>query len=69
MSQPKITDQQIADAAAAPQSVSADGVTVTNRSMADMRLAREELANNQNASKPRRGVLVAKMIPGSARGQ
>lgn len=69
MSNPEITDQQIADAAAAPQSVSADGVTVTNRSMDDLRNAREELANNSNASKPRRGVLFTKMIPGSARGQ
>jgi dihydroorotate dehydrogenase len=69
MTTPEITDQQIADAAAAPQSVSADGVTVTNRSMDDLRKAREELANNTNASKPRRGVLFAKMIPGSARGQ
>lgn len=68
MSNPEITDQQIADAAAAPQSVSADGVTVTNRSMDDLRKAREELANS-NASKPRRGVLFTKMIPGSARGQ
>jgi dihydroorotate dehydrogenase len=69
MSTPEITDQQIADAAAAPQSVSADGVTVTNRSMDDLRKAREELANNSNASKPRRGLLFTKMIPGSARGQ
>ena len=69
MSQPEITDQQIADAAAAPQSVSADGVTVTNRSMADLRQAREELVNNSNASKPRRGLLFSKLIPGSARGQ
>lgn len=69
MSQPEITDQQIADAAVAPQSVSADGVTVTNRSVADLRQAREELANNGNASKPRRGVLFARMIPGSARGE
>jgi hypothetical protein len=65
---PTITDQQLADAAAAPQSVSADGVTVTNRSVEDLRKAREELANT-NASKPRRGVLFSKLIPGSARGQ
>lgn len=69
MTTPEITDQQIADAAAAPQSVSADGVTVTNRSMADLRQAREELANNSNASKPRRGLLFSKLIHGSARGQ
>jgi hypothetical protein len=69
MSEPQITDQQIADAAATPQSVSVDGVTVTNRSVEELISAQERLANQQNATKPRRGVLFTRIIPGSARGQ
>lgn len=66
---PEITDQQIADAAVAPQSVSVDGVTMTNRPLKDLIDAQDDLANNQNAVKPRRGVLFSRMIPGSARGE
>jgi hypothetical protein len=69
MSEPQITDQQIADAAATPQSVSVDGVTVTNRSVEELISAQERLANQQNATKPRRGVLFSRIIPGSARGE
>jgi hypothetical protein len=69
MSEPQITDQQIADAAATPQSVSVDGVTVTNRSVEELISAQERLANQQRATKPRRGVLFTRIIPGSARGQ
>jgi hypothetical protein len=64
----EITDQQISDAAAQPQSVTVDGVTVTNRSIKDLTDAQDNLANN-NASKPRRGLIFSKLIPGSARGQ
>lgn len=69
MPTPEITDQQIADAAATPQSVSVDGVTMTNRPLKDLIDAQDDLANNQNAVKPRRGVMFSRMIPGSARGQ
>lgn len=63
----EVTDQQIADAAAAPSSVSVDGVTVTNRPVSELIDAQANIANN-NATKPRRGVLFTKMIPGSSRG-
>jgi hypothetical protein len=69
MPTPEITDQQIADAAVAPQSVSVDGVTMTNRPLKDLIDAQDDLNNNANAQKPRRGVLFSRMIPGSARGQ
>lgn len=69
MPTPEITDQQIADAAATPQSVSVDGVTMTNRPLKDLIDAQDDLANNQNAVKPRRGVMFSRIIPGSARGQ
>lgn len=69
MPTPEITDQQIADAAVSPQSVSVDGVTMTNRPLKDLIDAQDDLANNSNAQKPRRGVLFSRMIPGSARGQ
>ena len=62
-----VTDQQIADAAAAPSSVSVDGVSVTNRPVSELIDAQTAIAEG-NSSKPRRGVLFAKMIPGSSRG-
>lgn len=65
---PTVTNQQIADAAAAPQQVTVDGVSVTNRPVSDISTAQENLANNTNAIKPRRGLLFTKLIPGSARG-
>jgi hypothetical protein len=68
MSDPQITDQQIADAAATPQSVTTDGVTVTSRPLKDLTDAQEKLANQTNATSPRRGVLFTRLIPGSARG-
>ena len=67
-SDPTVTNQQIADAAAAPQQVTVDGVSVTNRPVSDISTAQENLANNTNATKPRRGLLFTKLIPGSARG-
>lgn len=63
-----ITDQQIADAAANPQSVTVDGVTVSNRPIKDLIEAQDSIKNT-NAEKPRRGVLFSRLIPGSARGQ
>lgn len=69
MPTPEVTDQQIADAAVAPQSVTVDGVTMTNRPLKDLMDAQDNLSNSQNAVKPRRGVMFSRMIPGSARGQ
>lgn len=66
---PEITDQQLADAAVTPQSVSVDGVSSTNRPLKDLMDAQDNLANSQNAIKPRRGLMFTKMIPGSARGE
>ena len=66
---PKITDQQIADAAVAPQSVSVDGVSVQSRQVKDLIDAQDRTANNSAAVSPRRGLLFTKLIPGSARGQ
>jgi hypothetical protein len=68
MSEPTVTNQQIADAAASPQQVTVDGVTVTQRSVAEVTEAQANLANSQNATSPRRGLLFTKLIPGSARG-
>jgi hypothetical protein len=64
----EITDQQIADAAAQPQSMSADGVNVNQRSLKELMDAQDNLSQ-KNAEKPRRGLLFSKLIPGSARGQ
>lgn len=64
----EITDQQIADAAAEPQSITVDGVTVSNRSLKELTEAQDNL-KNANAEKPRRGLIFSKLVPGSARGQ
>jgi|694.fasta_scaffold07497_5 hypothetical protein len=64
----EITDQQIADAAAQPQSMSVDGVNVAQRSLKELMDAQDNLSQ-KNAEKPRRGLLFSKLIPGSARGQ
>jgi hypothetical protein len=63
----EITDQQIADAAIAPASVTVDGTSVTNRSVGEL-LDAQERTSQANATKPRRGLLFSKMIPGSALG-
>lgn len=64
----EITDQQIADAAAQPQSMSVDGVNVNQRSLKELTDAQNDLSQ-RHAEKPRRGLLFSKLIPGSARGQ
>jgi|GEM_PF-4708116 len=61
-----ITDQELIDAAKAPSSVSVDGMAVTNRSASELIEVQDNVANNSNATSPRRGLLFAKMIPGSA---
>jgi hypothetical protein len=63
-----ITDQQIADAAAQPQSMSVDGVNVAQRSLKELTDAQNDLSQRK-AETPRRGLLFSKLIPGSARGQ
>lgn len=65
---PEVTDQQIADAAATPASVAVDGVSVTNRSLKDLMDAQDNLAQ-RNATSPRRGLQFTKLIPGSAVGR
>jgi len=65
---PDITDQQIADAAAQPQSMSVDGVNVAQRSLKELSDAQNDLSQRK-AETPRRGLLFARLIPGSARGQ
>lgn len=65
----EITNQEIVDAAKAPQSVAVDGLSVANRSTDELIRARDEVANNSNASSPRRGLLFARLIPGSAVGE
>lgn len=65
----EITNDEIVDAAKAPQSVAVDGVSVSNRSTDELIRARDDVANNENAKSPRRGLLFAKLIPGSAVGQ
>lgn len=65
----EITNNEIIEAAKAPQSVAVDGVSVANRSTDELIRARDEVANNSNATSPRRGLLFAKLIPGSAVGQ
>lgn len=62
-----ITDQQIADAAATPAAISVDGVSITNRSTQELLDAQDGLAQS-NASSPRRGLLLSRLIPGSAVG-
>jgi hypothetical protein len=64
----EITDQQIADAAAQPQSMSVDGVNVNQRSLKELTDAQNELSQRK-AETPRRGLLFSRLIPGSARGQ
>jgi hypothetical protein len=65
----EITNNEIIEAAKAPQSVAVDGVSVANRSTDELIRARDDVANNSNATSPRRGLLFAKLIPGSAVGQ
>lgn len=65
---PDITDQQIADAAAQPQSMSVDGVNVNQRSLKELSDAQNDLSQRK-AETPRRGLLFSRLIPGSARGQ
>ncbi len=65
----EITNEQIAAEAAKVQSMSVDGVTVTKRPLKDLIDAQDRLDNNTHATKPRRGVQFARIIPGSARGQ
>jgi hypothetical protein len=54
---PELTSQQIADLAAAPQSTTTDGVTVTERSADDVikldRFATEKAAATPAAGKPK----------------
>lgn len=64
----EVTDQQIADAAATPATVSVDGVSVTNRPVKDLIDAQERVAQSR-ATSPRRGLQFTKLVPGSAVGK
>jgi len=52
-----------------PQSVSADGLTVTGRSAADQIAALQQADANRTARKRSRGVLLTRFVPGSAVGE
>lgn len=65
---PTVNADQILANANSPQSVSADGLTVTARSTKDQLEALDVAAANRTATKKRRGLLFAKIIPGSAVG-
>lgn len=61
-------DQILANAMG-PQSVSADGLTVTGRSAKDQIDALQLADANRTAAKRRRGVLLTRFVPGSAVGE
>lgn len=63
-----IDAEQILNNATGPQSVSTDGLTVTARSTRDQLEALDVAAANRNATKKRRGLLFAKILPPSAIG-
>lgn len=55
--------------ALSPQSVSADGLTVTARSTKDQLDALAAVTANQAGRKRRRGLLMTRIVPGSAVGE
>lgn len=67
MAEPSEISEAIADAAAdGTQSVTADGMTVSEHSLADRLKALEKLSQDQGASKPHRGLRFTKLIPPGA---
>ena len=59
----------IEEAAAAPESVAADGVVVRGRSIDDLIKADKYLAEQAAAAKPHRGLRFSRVIPPGARGE
>ena len=53
----------IAEQALEPQSVTADGMTVTQRPIGDVIAARDAIVNNDAAPQPHRGLRFTKIIP------
>lgn len=64
-----VHSQTILDNALSPQSVSADGLTVTARSTKDQLDALAAVTANAAGQKRRRGLLMTRIVPGSAVGE
>ena len=65
----EVTTETILAGAMSPASVTVDGMSVTSRSTKDQLEALGVSEANRLATKKRRGLLFARIIPGSAVGQ
>lgn len=64
----EVTADSVLASAMGPNSVSVDGMTVTSGSTKDQLAALQVSESNKNARKKRRGLAMARIIPGSAVG-
>lgn len=64
-----LSNDAIAETAARPKSISADGTAVQMPSVQEQIEAASFVAANQAARKPRRGIAITRLIPGSAVGR
>ena len=64
----EVTAETVLTSAMSPASVSVDGMTVTGGSASDQLAALQVSESNKNARKKRRGLAMARIVPGSAVG-
>lgn len=64
----EVTAETVLSSAMGPTSVSVDGMTVTSGSASDQLAALQVSESNKNARKKRRGLAMARIVPGSAVG-
>ena len=64
----EVTAETVLASAMGPTSVSVDGMTVTGGSASDQLAALQVSESNKNARKKRRGLAMARIVPGSAVG-